>query len=117
MSKWVKRLLGLTAVAGVVAGVVYFFKKSDSKDEDLTDVFEDEDFDLDDDLKPVSDREYVPLTPNTSSDKSDDTLEEEEAEEIEKAFNEENNSEDGEVKITDEDDEAEEAEEETKDEQ
>ena len=28
--------------------------------------FEDEDFDLDSDLKPVSDREYVPLTPSAN---------------------------------------------------
>ena len=64
MAKWVKRFLSLAAVCGAVAGVVYYFKKQSSdQDDEFADDFEDEDFDLDSDLKPVSDREYVPLNP------------------------------------------------------
>lgn len=72
MSKWTKRLLSLAAIGGAVAGLVYLLKKSDSCDEeDYMDDFEDEDFDLDNDLKPVTDREYVPL--NTASKSEEDS--------------------------------------------
>lgn len=60
-----KKLLGLAAIGGVIAGVVYYFKKNDTTENDLEDDFENEDFDLDEDLKPVSDREYVSLTPSS----------------------------------------------------
>lgn len=71
MSKWSKRLLSLVAVGGVIAGLVYYFKKSECCcDDDYMDDFEDEDFDLDNDLKPVADREYVPLN---SAPKEEDT--------------------------------------------
>ena len=80
MKKWVRGLMGLAAAGGAIAGLIYYFKKQDS--------CEDEDFDLDSDLKPVSDREYVSL--NTSGkgeeesapakeESSDDSDEEEEA--------------------------------------
>ena len=54
----------VTAVVAAVAGVIYFFKNNRSSDEDIfEDDFEDEDFDLDEDLKPAGDRGYVSLTP------------------------------------------------------
>ena len=72
MTKWVKRLLSLAAIGSAAAGLIYYFKKIyKGRDEDLEDDFEDDDFDLDSDLKPVGDREYVPLTP-----KADDAGEE-----------------------------------------
>ncbi len=89
MKKWVRGLMGLAAAGGAIAGLIYYFKKQDScEDEEFDDEFEDEDFDLDSDLKPVSDREYVSL--NTSGkgeeesapakeESSDDSDEEEEA--------------------------------------
>ena len=69
MAKWLKKLLGLTALAGAAAGILFYFKKRECGDaEDGEDVFEDEDFDLDSDLKSA-DREYVPLN---DKDKADD---------------------------------------------
>ncbi len=93
MSKWLKRLLGLAAIASTIAGFIYYFKKN-SKDtlEDDADDFEDEDFDLDNDLKPVTDREYVPLggTPKEENDTSEETIKTEEAAEEAKNSEEEN---------------------------
>ena len=54
--KW----FSIFAVIGTAVGlaVAYFFKNdSDSLDNDDVDFTEDEDFDLDNDLKPVGDRE------------------------------------------------------------
>lgn len=105
MSKWSKRLLGLAAMGSAIAGLVYYLKKSDSpKEEEMTDDFEDEDFDLDHDLKPVSDREYVPLNtqPKTEEAVKDDEAEEadveadveaEETEEVEAAGEDETSEE------------------------
>ena len=68
MNKLWKRLFGLAAIGSAAAGIFYYFKKTkaddeDDFDDDLDDIFENESFDLDNDLKPVSDRGYVPLTP------------------------------------------------------
>ena len=81
MSKWIKRVLGLAAVGSAVAGLYYYLKKSSSDNTaDDMDDFEDEDFDLDNDLKPVGDREYVPLnTPSKDSSDAKATDAEEEA--------------------------------------
>ena len=69
MPKWMKRLLSLAAVGGVIAGLAYYFKKSESYcDDDYAEDFEDEDFDLDNDLKPVTEREYVPLNSATKEE-------------------------------------------------
>ena len=74
--KWVKRFLSLAAVCGAVAGVVYYFKKQSSdQDDEFADDFEDEDFDLDSDLKPVSDREYVPLNAGKTEEASGEASE------------------------------------------
>lgn len=74
MKDWGKKLLGLAAIGGAIAGAVYYFKKIETTDEDFDDDFEDEDFDLDEDLKPVTDRGYVSLTPAAQ----DEEVEEEE---------------------------------------
>lgn len=84
MEKWLKRLLGITAISALIAGIVYYFKQSSVSEDDFEDMFEDEDFDLDNDLKPVGDREYVSLTPKTSEEK-----EEEAAAETEETVSEE----------------------------
>lgn len=70
MAKWSKKLLGLAAIGSAAAGLVYYFKKSKKWDEDdFNDDFEDEDFDLDNDLQPV-DRGYVNL--NASKETTED---------------------------------------------
>ena len=75
MAKWGRTILGLAAVGGVVAaGALYLTKKNKCEECDCCDEdFEDEDFDLDSDLKPVE-RGYVSLTP--SSDTEEDAVEE-----------------------------------------
>lgn len=71
MAKWCKKLLGLAAIGAAVAGLIYYFKKNDTcEDDEFSEDFEDEDFDLDSDLKPVSDREYVPLTPSAKDEEA-----------------------------------------------
>lgn len=80
MAKWVKKLFGLAAVGGAIAGLVYYFKKRnicDDEDE-FEDDFEDEDFDLDNDLKSAADREYVPLNSagKTEGEKEDEAADE-----------------------------------------
>ena len=62
MAKWSKKLLGLAAIGSAAAGLVYYLKKSKkNEDDDFNDDFEDEDFDLDNDLQPV-DRGYVAVS-------------------------------------------------------
>ena len=66
MKKLLKFLLGLTAVAAAVAGVLYFFKNilmKDYLDDFDNDLYEEEDED---------DRDYVTLSPDTESDEPDE---------------------------------------------
>lgn len=61
--------MGLAAAGGAIAGLIYHLKKKDTcEEEEFDDEFEDNDFDLDSDLKPVSDREYVSLNPSARED-------------------------------------------------
>ena len=77
MSKWGKTLLGLAAVGGAVAaGALYLTKKNKCEECEGCDVdFEDEDFDLDSDLKPVE-RGYVSLTPSAEEEAVEEPAEE-----------------------------------------
>ena len=75
MAKWGKKILGLAVIGSAAAGLVYYFKKKEaSEDEAFADDFEDLDFDLDNDLKPVSERGYVHL--NKAASDTADTEEE-----------------------------------------
>lgn len=86
MAKWFKRFLGLAALGGTIAGLIYYFKKSGTDTEDdFSEDFEDEDFDLDSDLKPASDREYVSLTPKTDETENQEETREPSADDTEDA--------------------------------
>lgn len=78
-NKWFKRLLGFVAIGAAVGGAIaYFTKKNGCScdcDDEFADDIEDEDFDLDDDLKEVS-REYVSLTPEKENVEVKKTTEE-----------------------------------------
>ena len=83
MAKWGKKLLGLAAIGGAAAGLVYYLK---SKEElDFDDELDDNDFDLDNDLKPVGERGYVPLTPKKEVEDADASDDEEAPETVEEA--------------------------------
>lgn len=70
LRKFFKYLLGLAA-AGTVIGVLYAYfsgkQCTDFEDQD-SGLSEEEDFDLDSDLEPVTQREYVPLNHTKTSD-------------------------------------------------
>ena len=88
MKNWGKKLLGLAAVSSAAAGLIYYLKKKDiNEDDEFADDFEDEDFDLDSDLKPVTDHEYVSLNQSDKSVKEEtvETVPEDEAPAEEKA--------------------------------
>ena len=90
MKKFLKWFLGITAVCSVIGLLIaYFCKDNDNEELDDYDEYEeDEDFDLDNDLKPVENREYVPL--NKSEETTKDTEEVEENEVNEEEVKEEN---------------------------
>lgn len=74
MKKLLKFLLGLTAVAAAVGGILYFLKNILMKD--YLDDFDDDDFDNDLYDEEEEDRDYVTLTPD--QEETDETSEEDE---------------------------------------
>ena len=72
MKKFVKFLLGLTAVAAAVGGILYFLKNVLMKD--YLDDYDDDDFDNDHYDEDDDDRDYVTLSPDEESEEADDTL-------------------------------------------
>ena len=72
MKKFVKFLLGLTAVAAAVGGILYFLKNVLMKD--YLDDYDDDDFDNDLYDEDYDDRDYVTLSPDEESEEADDTL-------------------------------------------
>ena len=86
MAKWGKKLLGLAAIGGAAAGLVYYLKSKEELDlDDFDDELDDDDFDLDNDLKPVGERGYVPLTPKKEVEDADASDDEEAPDAIEEA--------------------------------
>lgn len=64
MKKFLKWFISLAAIGSAVGLIIAYFCKgrcSDSSCDDGQDFTEEDDFDLDSDLEPVADREYVPL--------------------------------------------------------
>ena len=72
MKKFVKLILGLTAVAAAVGGILYFLKNVLMKD--YLDDYDDDDFDNDLYDEDDDDRNYVTLSPDEESEEADDTL-------------------------------------------
>ena len=76
--KWSKFLLALAGIGAAIGiGIAFFKKKQHTLDDnsEFSDDFEDEDFDLDNDLQPV-DREYVDLNAGKVSPEETDETEE-----------------------------------------
>lgn len=74
--KFVKLFAGVAVVGAAAAGAYYWFhKKSDSDFEDeFNEDFEAEEFELDEDLKDVTNRGYTPLNAaGTTSEEADPT--------------------------------------------
>ena len=86
MKKFLKWFSLLAAAGAAIGLVIAYFCKSGGREniEDDSDFTEDEDFDLDVDLKPASEREYVSLNrdaDSTDGKSSDETSDETDAEE------------------------------------
>ncbi|MCI5731352.1 MAG: hypothetical protein MR304_07400 [Eubacterium sp.] len=69
MKKFIKFLLGLTAVAAAVGGILYFLKNVLMKD--YLDDYDDDDFD-NDLYEEDDDRDYVTLTPDSEDEAETD---------------------------------------------
>ena len=62
--KWTKYLLVLSGIGAAIGLALAFFKKKNSAadtENEFSDSFEDEDFDLDKDLEPITNRDYIAL--------------------------------------------------------
>lgn len=70
MKKFLKFLLGLTAVAAATGGILYFLKNVLMKD--YLDDYDDDDFDNDLYDEEDEDRDYVTLNPETSGNTEED---------------------------------------------
>ena len=87
MAKWGMKLLGLAAIGGAAAGLVYYLKSKEELDlDDFDDELDDDDFDLDNDLKPFGERGYVPLTPKKEAEDADASDDEEAPDAVEEAY-------------------------------
>ena len=76
--KWSKCLLALAGIGTAIGiGIAFFKKKQHTLDDnnEFSEDFEDEDFDLDSDLEPVSERSYVSLNQETEdSSETEDSV-------------------------------------------
>lgn len=76
MKKFLKFLLGLTAVAAAVGGILYFLKNVLMKD--YLDDYDDDDFD-NDLYDEDDDRDYVTLSPEEKEEEPEEEMKEEDA--------------------------------------
>jgi hypothetical protein len=78
LKKFLKWFISLAAVGTAIGLIIAYFCKGRSDKcscDDSQDLTEDEDFDLDSDLQPVRDREYVPLKKAADSTSEGDAAE------------------------------------------
>lgn len=73
-----KILLGLTAAGAAGAGAYYWLKNrhNEEPEDEFDDTFEDDDFELDDDLGEVPERGYTTLTPSSAKKETSEESEE-----------------------------------------
>lgn len=76
--KFGKILLGLTAAGAAGAGAYYWLKNrhNEEPEDEFDDAFEDDDFELDDDLGEVAERGYTTLTPASAKKETSEESEE-----------------------------------------
>ena len=76
--KFGKILLGLTAAGAAGAGAYYWLKNrhNEEPEDEFDDAFEDDDFELDDDLGEVAERGYTTLTPTSAKEETSEESEE-----------------------------------------
>lgn len=69
MKKFLKFITKAIALAGLATAAAYAIKKLfiDNGDDEFVDDYTDLDYELDGDLQPVPEREYVSITPDTSA--------------------------------------------------
>lgn len=67
--KWLAAILAIGTVAGII--IAYLRKGDKDKEDDFRFDCDEEDFDLDSDLQPVSERGYVSLTPGGTESEAD----------------------------------------------
>ena len=72
-----KILLGLTAAGAAGAGAYYWLKNrhNEEPEDEFDDSFEDDDFELDDDLGEVPERGYTTLTPASAKEETSEEAE------------------------------------------
>ena len=73
-----KILLGLTAAGAAGAGAYYWLKNrhNEEPEDEFDDTFEDDDFELDDDLGEVPEHGYTTLTPSSAKEETSEEYEE-----------------------------------------
>ena len=73
-----KILLGLTAAGAAGAGAYYWLKNrhNEEPEDEFDDTFEEDDFELDDDLGEVPERGYTTLTPSSAKEETSEESEE-----------------------------------------
>ena len=81
-----KILLGLTAAGAAGAGAYYWLKNrhNEEPEDEFDDSFEEDDFELDDDLGEVPERGYTTLTPTSAKEEASEQEKYESANLIEK---------------------------------
>ena len=72
-----KILLGLTAAGAAGAGAYYWLKNrhNEEPEDEFDDSFEEDDFELDDDLGEVPERGYTTLTPSSAKEETSEDAE------------------------------------------